>query len=48
MPSKIPLSDSELDAWEASRDTAAEQEQSVREMLAGRSPQQPTAAGGNA
>lgn len=35
MPSKIPLSDSELDAWEASRDIAAELEQSVREMLAG-------------
>lgn len=35
MPSKKPLSDSELAAWEASRDIAAELEMSVREMLAG-------------
>lgn len=35
MPSKKPLSDSELAAWEASRDIAAELEQSLREMLAG-------------
>ncbi len=35
MPSKKPLSDSELDAWEVSRDIAAELEQSVCEMLAG-------------
>ena len=35
MPSKKSLSDKELKAWEASRDIAAELEQSVREMLAG-------------
>ncbi|MBZ0092400.1 MAG: helix-turn-helix domain-containing protein [Sulfuricellaceae bacterium] len=35
MPSKKPLSDAELAAWESSRDMAAELEQSVREMLAG-------------
>lgn len=35
MPSKKPLSDKELEAWEASRDIAAELEQSMREMLAG-------------
>jgi putative transcriptional regulator len=35
MPSKKPLSDNELEAWEASRDIAAELEISVREMLAG-------------
>ena len=34
MPSKKPLSDNELEAWEASRDIAAELEESVREMLA--------------
>jgi putative transcriptional regulator len=35
MPSKKPLSDKALEAWEASRDIAEELEQSVREMLAG-------------
>ncbi|MDP2787335.1 MAG: helix-turn-helix domain-containing protein [Pseudomonadota bacterium] len=35
MPLKKPLPDKELEAWEASRDIAAELEQSVREMLAG-------------
>lgn len=35
MPSKKPLTDRELEAWEDSRDIAAELEQSVREMLAG-------------
>jgi putative transcriptional regulator len=34
MPSKKPLSDSELEAWETSRDIATELEISVREMLA--------------
>lgn len=34
MPSKKPISDDELEAWEASRDIAAELEISVREMLA--------------
>ncbi len=36
MPSKKPLSDAKLEAWESSRDIAAELEQSVREMLAGK------------
>lgn len=36
MPSKKPLSDAELGAWESSRDIAAELEQSIREMLAGK------------
>lgn len=36
MPSKKPLSDAELEAWESSRDIGAELEQSVREMLAGK------------
>jgi putative transcriptional regulator len=35
MPSRKPMTDSELEAWEASRDIAAELEQSVQEMLAG-------------
>lgn len=35
MPSKKPLSDAELEAWESSRNIGAELEQSVREMLAG-------------
>lgn len=35
MPSKKPLTDRELEAWEGSRDIAAELEQSVREMLDG-------------
>ncbi len=35
MPSKKPLSDNDLEAWEASRDIAAELEMSVREMLVG-------------
>lgn len=34
MPSKKPLSDKELEAWEGARDIAAELKQSVREMLA--------------
>lgn len=34
MPSKNLISDNELEAWEVSRDIAAELEQSVREMLA--------------
>lgn len=36
MPSKKPLSDAELEAWESSRDIAAELEQSIREMLDGK------------
>ncbi|HLA74350.1 MAG TPA: helix-turn-helix domain-containing protein [Gammaproteobacteria bacterium] len=36
MPSKKPLSDAKLKAWESSRDIAAELEQSVREMVAGK------------
>ncbi len=36
MPSKKPLSDAKLQAWESSRDIAAELEQSVREMGAGK------------
>lgn len=36
MPSKKPLSDAKLEAWESSRDIAAELEQSVREMVAGK------------
>ena len=36
MPSKKPLSDAKLQAWESSRDIAAELEQSVREMVAGK------------
>lgn len=36
MPSKKPLSDAKLKAWESSRDIAAELEQSVREMIAGK------------
>lgn len=35
MPSKKPLSDKELEAWEISRDIAAELTLSVREMQAG-------------
>jgi putative transcriptional regulator len=35
MPSKKPLSDAELEAWESTRNIGAELEQSVREMLAG-------------
>lgn len=35
MPSKKPMDDEALAAWENSRDMAAELEQSVREMLAG-------------
>lgn len=35
MPSKKPLSDVELEAWESTRNIGAELEQSVREMLAG-------------
>lgn len=35
MPSKKPMGDNELLAWENARDLAAELEQSVREMLAG-------------
>ena len=35
MPSKKPMSDSELSAWEDARDMAAELEQSVKEMLVG-------------
>lgn len=35
MPSKKPISDNELEAWETTRDIAAKWEQSVREMLAG-------------
>lgn len=41
MRSKKPLSDSELAAWEASRDIAAELEMSVREMLAGQGTEVP-------
>ena len=36
MPLKKPLSDAKLEAWESSRDIAAELEQSVREMVAGK------------
>jgi putative transcriptional regulator len=36
MPSKKTLSDAELETWESSRDIAAELEQSVHEMLAGK------------
>ncbi len=36
MTSKKPLPDAELEAWESSRDIAAELEQSVREMLDGK------------
>ena len=35
MPSKKPMDDEALAAWENSRDMAAELEQSVREMLSG-------------
>lgn len=35
MPSRKPMTDSELETWQASRDIAAELEQSVQEMLAG-------------
>ena len=35
MPSKKPMDDEALAAWENARDMAAELEQSVREMLAG-------------
>ncbi len=35
MRSKKPLSDNELEAWEATRDIATELEMSVREMLVG-------------
>ena len=35
MPSKKPMSDKELVAWESSRDIAAELEQSINEMLTG-------------
>jgi len=35
MPSKKPMDDDALAAWENSRDMAAELEQSVREMLSG-------------
>ncbi len=41
MPSKKPLSDKELEAWESSRDIAAELKQSVREMLAGQGTEVP-------
>lgn len=41
MPSKKPLTDKELAAWEASRDIAAELDQSVREMLAGQGTEVP-------
>lgn len=35
MPSKKPMDDQSLHAWERSRDMASELEQSVNEMLAG-------------
>jgi putative transcriptional regulator len=35
MPSKKPMGDKSLHAWEDSRDMAAELEQSIHEMLAG-------------
>jgi putative transcriptional regulator len=35
MPSKKPMGDKSLHAWEDSRDMAAELEQSINEMLAG-------------
>lgn len=35
MPSKKPLSDAELEAWESSRNIGAELGQSVHEMLSG-------------
>lgn len=41
MPSKKPLSDNELEAWEASRDIASELEASVRGMLAGQGAEVP-------
>ncbi len=36
MPSKKPLTDKELIAWENSRDVVAELEQSLNEMLGGK------------